>query len=106
MSMIPDRRWFQPIPRNLYVVVVVVLLGIVVAQHLSNSRLKADVSRFQAGQNALLRERVDLKSTAEAWEKEAVEWRVKNGEPEPSRLPPMTTDSDRESIQPPNDPRP
>ncbi len=97
----------RSVRRNACIVVALILLGIVIAQRVNNSRLDADVSRLQAGTAALLRERVDLKWRAGAWEKEAVEWRAKNGVPdEPATAPPMTTDSDRESIKPPHDSRP
>jgi hypothetical protein len=82
-------RWFQSIPRRAYIVVVVVLLGIVMVQGVKNFRLIADLTRFQEGQTALLRERVDLKWRAEAWEKEAVEYREKYGiEIPPAMAPP------------------
>jgi hypothetical protein len=74
------RRWFQRTPRSLYIGAVIVLLGIVMVQGVKNSRLNADVARFQEGQTALLRERADLKWRADAFEKEVVDWRHKNGE--------------------------
>jgi len=79
---------------------------IVTLEHLSNSRLDAQVARLQEGQSALLRERAYIKQISDLWKAEAIEWRQKNGYVEPPSVPPTVNDDDREIIQPPDDPRP
>lgn len=82
------RRRFPSVPREAWLVAVIVGLGFVVlAQAISNFRLRAESSRFEAGQNGLLIERASLRQTARLWETEALEMRAKYGEPEASSTP-------------------
>jgi hypothetical protein len=92
------RRWFQSISPHPGVVIAIALLAVVIGQRVTNSRLRAEVSRFQAGQAALLTERASLMQTSDLWKAEAVEWREKNGYVEPPITPPDPNDIDREPI--------
>jgi hypothetical protein len=81
------RHWFQSIPRYAGVGAAIVLLAVAIGQRVTNSRLRAEVSRFQAGQTALLRERVSLIQTSDSWKTEAIECREKSGYVEPPSAP-------------------
>jgi hypothetical protein len=96
------RRWFQSAPKGVLLAAVFLLMFVVAIQSLNNARLRALVTRFQASQEALLRERAYLKDHADAWEAEAVGYRVKYGEPEGSSDPPLPNEADREIIFPPS----
>lgn len=95
-------RWFQSIPKSVHMGVVILLVAVVMGQFVSNSRLGTEVARFQASVNALLRERAVLIDDVQAWKTEAVEYRVKYGEPEPSSDPPIINESEREIIYAPS----
>ena len=96
MRVIDWCRRFQPKPRNAWIAFVILLVGIALVQTISNSRLKAEVSRFQTSQTALLKERAYLQQISDLWKAEAVEWREKNGYVEPPITPPEPSDADYE----------
>lgn len=96
------RRWFHSLPNGVLLAAVFLLMFVVAVQSLSNARLRDRVARLQVSQDALLRERAYLKDHADAWEAEAVGYRVKYGEPEGSSDPPVHDESEREIIYPPS----
>src|SRR5262245_54944295 len=103
------REWFRQHAVSRHkacLAAILVLLCIVAQDRLSNSRLKAEVTRFQQGHAALLTERASLLETSNQWKAEAIEWREKNGYVEPPIVPPEPNEDDREVIGAPHDPRP
>ncbi len=85
------REWFRGfrISRQKACIAAIVVLGCMLAlEHLSKSRLKAQVARLQEGQTALLRERAYIKQISDLWKAEAIEWRQKTGYVETPPVPP------------------
>ncbi len=78
-SIMANRRWAKNVQRGCIAALVILALGWMLNQHWNNAKLRADVAALESMTLALRQERHDLKWRADAFEKEVVEWRHKNG---------------------------
>lgn len=79
LNIVANRRGLGWLRHGLRIAVVLAVLGVIYVQHQKESSLQAMYGRLEQRAIGLLKERDDLKWRADAWEKEAVEWRQKNG---------------------------